>query len=156
MQGSKDIHLPTTTHAKADLEGVLAITPKARPWRFQGPGASNAFQVTRSQIPLLPQKQCTLHGVQGTTADPGFIAHWTFPLRLPPVSQWLATYVSLSRPRRFKNLLSHGLPSRELIEGGPPEEIAAALDELFVKKIAATKIACAKARKQLKWPARKA
>ena len=160
MQGGKDIHLPTTTHAKSELEGVLAIIPVARSWSFQGSGASQpaskACQVTRSQIPLLPQKQCTLHGVQGTTADPGFIAHWTFPLRLPLVSQWLATYVSLSRPRRFKNLLSHGLPSRELIEGGPPEEIAAALDELFVKKIAATKIACASARKQLKWPARKA
>ena len=108
MQGSKDIHLPTTTQAKADLEGVLAIIPAARSWRFQGPGdasqlAVRAFQVTRSQIPLLPQKQCTLHGVQGTTAEPGFIAHWTFPLRLPLVSQWLATYVSLSRPRRFKN-----------------------------------------------------
>ena len=157
MQGSKDIHLPTTTHAKADLEGLLAITPKPRPWRFQASTCSkSAFQVTRSQIPLLPQKQCTLHGVQGTTADPGFIAHWTYPSRLSPTSQWLATYVSLSRPRRFKNLLSHGLPSRELIEGGPPEEISTALDELFGKKIAATKIACAKARKQLKWPARKA
>ena len=157
MQGSKDIHLPTTTHAKADLEGLLAITPKPRPWRFQASTCSkSAIQVTRSQIPLLPQKQCTLHGVQGTTADPGFIAHWTFPLRLPHTSQWLATYVILSRPRRFKNLLSHGLPSRELIEGGPPEEISTALDELFAKKIAATKIACAKARKQLKWPARKA
>ena len=53
-------------------------------------------------------------------------------------------------------MLSHGLPSRELIEGGPPEEISTALAELFVKKIAATKIACAEARKQLKWPARKA
>ena len=113
MQGSKDIHLPTTTHAKADLEGLLAIAPSARPWRFQG--STNAFQVTRSQIPLLPRKQCTLHGVQGTTADPGFIAHWTFPLRLPPVSRWLATYVILSRPRRFKNLLSHGLRSRDFI-----------------------------------------
>ena len=156
MKDSKDIHLPTTEHTKAELEGLLAITPKARPWRFQASTSTSAIQVTRSQIPLLPQKQCTLHGVQGTTADPGFIAHWTFPLRLPYASQWLATYVSLSRPRRFKNLLSHGLPSRELIEGGPPEEISTALAELFVNKIAATKIACAKARKQLKWPARKA
>ena len=93
--------------------------------------------------------------MQGNTADPGFIAHWTFPLRLSHVSQRLATYVSLSRPRRFKNLLSHGLPSRELIEGDPPEEIAAALDELFVKKIATTKEACAQARQRLTWPPRK-
>ena len=114
MTDNKDMHLPTTKHAKADLEGVLAITPTSRPWRFQASSSSaNGIQVTRSQIPLLPQKQCTLPGMQETTADPGFIVHWTFTLRLPHASQWLATYVSLSRLRRFKNLLNHGLPSRE-------------------------------------------
>ena len=69
-------------------------------------------------------------------------------------SIWLAYYVSLSRPRSFGNLLSHGLPDRSIIESGPPEQIAKAFDELFSKKIATTKIACAKARQQLGWPAR--
>ena len=69
-------------------------------------------------------------------------------------SIWLAYYVSLSRPRSFGNLLSHGLPDRSIIESGPPEQIAKAFDELFSEKIATTKIACAKARQQLGWPAR--
>ena len=38
-------------------------------------------------------------------------------------SIWLAYYVSLSRPRSFGNLLSHGLPDRSTIESGPPEQI---------------------------------
>ena len=69
-------------------------------------------------------------------------------------SLWLAYYVSLSRPRSFDQLLSHGLPDRSIIESGPPEQIAKAFDELFADKIATTKSACAKARKALKWPKR--
>ena len=69
-------------------------------------------------------------------------------------SIWLAYYVSLSRPRSFGRLLSHGLPDRSIIESGPPEEIAKEFDELFADKIARTKIACAKARQALGWPAR--
>ena len=41
-----------------------------------------AILVSRTQFPVLPKMQCTLHGVQGKTADPSFIAHWTFPLGL--------------------------------------------------------------------------
>ena len=52
-------------------------------------------------------------------------------------------------------MLSHGLPEREVIESGPPVEIANAFQELFADKIAQTKIACAKAREEMGWPARK-
>ena len=69
-------------------------------------------------------------------------------------SIWLAYYVSLSRPRSFNQLLSHGLPDRNVIESGPPEQIAKAFEELFSEKIATTKIASAKARQALGWPAR--
>ena len=144
-----------SAEAHTDLSGVLAITPQVRPWKFNRTSDSLTIAVNRTQIPLLPQKQCTLHGVQGKTADPGFIAHWAFPPKLPSTSKWLATYVSLSRPRRFSNLLSHGLPDREIIEGGPPQQILDAFEELFGTKIAETKIACAKARSELKWPARR-
>ena len=41
--------------------------------------ANGAILVSRTQFPVLPKMQCTLHGVQGKTADPSFIAHWTFP-----------------------------------------------------------------------------
>ena len=47
------------------------------------------------------------------------------------------------------------LPEREVIESGPPEEIAKAFQELFADKIAKTKIACAKAREEMGWPSRK-
>ena len=67
---------------------------------------------------------------------------------------WLAYYVSLSRPRSFGQLLSHGLPDRGIIVLGPPQELAKAFDEVFTEKIAATKIACAEARLALGWPAR--
>ena len=96
-----------------------------------------------------------LHGVQGKTADPGFIAHWTFPVGLSNESRWLAYYVSLSRPRGFSRLLSHGLPDRGIIEGGPPENIANVFEELFSQKIAATKQARASARADMEWPARR-
>ena len=84
-------------------------------------------------------------GTLGKTADPGFIVHWTFPQGLKKPSIWLVYYVSLSRPRSFGQLLSHGLPDRSIIESGPPEQIAQGFDELFADKIARTKSACAKA-----------
>ena len=65
--------------AGPDLRGVLAITPQARPWKFKPAAGGPAITVSRTQLTVLPQKQGTLHGVQGKTADPGFIVHWTFP-----------------------------------------------------------------------------
>ena len=138
----------------ADLRGVLAVQPVARKWKYKAKTMVNAVSVVRTQCPLLPQKQCTLHGVQGKTADPGFIAHWKFPKGLKKQSVWLAYYVSLSRPRGFSRLLSHGLPDRSIIEGGPPESITESFDELFTEKIAATKAASARARAEMGWPAR--
>ena len=127
------------------------MQPVARSWQYKSKTMESAIAVSRTQCPLLPQKQCTLHGVQGKTADPGFIAHWTFPARLSKESKWLAYYVSLSRPRSFSRLLSHGLPDRDIIEGGPPTDVANAFEELFAKKIAATKKACARARREMAW-----
>ena len=141
--------------AGVDMTGVLAITPQTRKWKFTPSTMSQNVTVVRTQLPLLPQKQCTLHGVQSKTVEPGFIVHWFFPPRLSKESTWLAYYVSLSRPRSFSQLLSHGLPSRKVIEVGPPEEIAKALEELFADKIAAKKIACVKAQADMNWPVRK-
>ena len=114
-----------------------------------------SVSVSRTQLTVLARKQGTLHGVQGKTADPGFIVHWTFPPGLKKESIWLAYYVSLSRPRSFGQLLSHGLPDRDVIEGGPPESISNAFEELFSQKIAATKQACARARARMRWPPRR-
>ena len=46
------------------------------------------------------------------------------------------------------------MPLRKVIEDGPAEEIAKALHDLFADKIAATKIAGAKARADMHWLAR--
>ena len=131
------------------------MQPVTRQWQFKGKGMAHGVSVSRTQCPLLPQKQCTLHGVQGKTADPGFIAHWKFPKGLRKESIWLAYYVSLSRPRGLSRLLSHGQPDRGIIEGGPPESITKAFEELFAAKIATTKAACARARAEMGWPARR-
>ena len=144
-------------HAKdAELAGVLAITPTKRLWRFASTHFVKGVHVHRYQIPLLPAKQCTLHGIQGNTADPGIVAHWKFPKRLGVESLWLAHYVILSRPRRLSNLLSFGLPDRQLLEAGPPPKIQEALERLFSEKIAKTREACVSARAELNWPPRRA
>ena len=158
VRGCTDVFLGPAAGAAqpggSDLQGVLAVQPTTRQWMFKGKGMQGPVSVSRTQCPLLPQKQCTLHGVQGKTADPGFIAHWKFPKGLKQESIWLAYYVSLSRLRSLSRLLSHGMPDRSIIEGGPPESITEAFDELFIEKIAATKLACAQARAEMGWPER--
>ena len=89
---------------------MLAITPQASPWKFKQTAGGPAVEVSRTQLPVLPPKYGTLHSVQGKTADPGLILHWTFPLGLSKESLWLAYDVSLSRPRSFDQLLSHVMP----------------------------------------------
>ena len=148
LQAGSDVKQPDAL----DLAGVVAVQPVTRHWSYKGDGMKNAVTVARTSIPLLPQKQCTLHGVQGKTAEPGFIAHWRFPSGLSKLTIWLAYYVSLSRPRALSKLLSFGEPDREIIEGGPPEEIVDAFKKFFEDKIPKTKKACAKARKDMGWP----
>ena len=95
-----------------------------------------------------------MHGMQGKTAEPGLIAHWTFPGGLSKQSVWLANNVILSRPIGLANLLSFGLPSRKNLEAGPPKAITEAFQRVFGDKIEKTKEACAEARRELGWPAR--
>ena len=157
IEGSDHIFLSRQNPGAAqpsDLKGVIAVAPKSRAWRFVSDTFTKAIPVTRTQIPLLPHKVSTLHGIQGKTADPGMVAHWKFPRRLSAESLWLAHYVILSRPRRLNNLLSYGLPVRKILEGGPPQSIVDAFKLLFDDKIASTKEACKKAREELGWPAR--
>ena len=79
---------------------------------------------------------------------------WKFPKNLSPEALWLAHYVILSRPRSLANLLSFGLPSRKILEAGPPQAITAAFQRVFRDKIEKIKEACAEARRELGWPAR--
>ena len=137
-----------------DVAGVIAVEPTPRSWRNGSDNYARPLLVRRLQRPLFPRMQSTLHGVQGRTTEPGLVAYWRFPKRLSQESLWLAHYVILSRPRRLTSLLSHGLPDRAVLEGGPPASISDAFQGLFAEKIRKTNLACQAARRRLKWPQR--
>ena len=84
---ASDNHLPSKSPGASqpvdfDVKGVMAVEPKPRRWTWISPRLKHGIEVCRTQIALLLRKQCTLHGVQGKTAEPGFIAHWLTP-RIP-------------------------------------------------------------------------
>ena len=87
----------------------------------------------RRQLPLTIKTASTLHTLQGATAQPGLIFHWRFPRFFSEELRWLATYVVLSRPPSFQQLISIGLPAglRALIEGGPPEGVLSRFAAMF-------------------------
>ena len=60
----------------------------------------------------------------------------------------------LVSPTQLFAIAEPRLAGQGIIEGGPPKNITEAFDELFSKKIVATKKACADARREMKWPAR--
>ena len=134
------------------LEGVFALQPLPRTWKYVRPDGT-FIKVKRRQLPLAPAKVLSLYSMQGMTADPGLVAHWALPKRLPHDIKWLIVYVILSRVPSLKQLVSIGLTSkiRELIEGGPPEELVQTFSTLFEDKIEATTAAAKAARQRLGW-----
>ena len=62
----------------------------------------------RRQLPLTIKTASTLHTLQGATAQPGLIFHWRFPRFFSEELRWLATYVVLSGPPSFQQLISIG------------------------------------------------
>ena len=92
------------------------------------------LRVQRRQVPLTIKAASTLHTLQGATTEPGLIFHWRFPLFFCSEElRWLATYVTLSRPPSFKQLISIGVPSslRDIIEDGPPDGILSRYAAMF-------------------------
>ena len=111
------------------------------------------LSVRREHYPLTNVEANTLHTLQGTTADPGLIMHWSFPRRVSKQLRWLATYVALSRPRSLAQLRSIGLTAaiRAIIEEGPPKGLLTRFQELFETKIAETELAAVAALEELGW-----
>ena len=116
-------------------------------------GSIRKTQIQRTQLPLVCVLACTLHALQGTTADPGLIFHWAFPRRLSRELRWLAIYVALSRVRRFKSLRSIGLNRdiRSLIEDGPPDTLPEQFARLFRDKELQTTLDASAAMTALGW-----
>ena len=122
--------------------GVFAVKPLSRTWRYYPPDAEGKYiTVARRQFPLMPLEAVPLYSMQSTTADPGMVAYWMFPLRCSETIQWLIVYVMLSRPRSLSQLKSVNLTTkiREIIEGGPPEDLVHNFHSLFSEKIEATR-----------------
>ena len=136
------------------LEGVFAVEPLQRTWKYDGPELAGQFiNVKRRQVPLAPARVLPLYSMQGMTATPGLVAHWVIPPRLPSDIKWLICYVTLSRVPSLKQLLSTGLSSkiREILENGPPEGMVQMFDTLFEQKMQDTQSAALQAKQRLGW-----
>lgn len=149
-------------HQCCFFPGIVCIRPQtSRAWRYDLDAATRQPQervltisVKRTQIPLAPANAGTLYTLQGTTAEPGLIFHWSMPRRLESTLRWLVVYVALSRVRSLSSLRSIGLTTavRRIIEEGPPDKLHTALKRLFGDKIADTDRSAAAAREKLGWP----
>ena len=111
---------------------------------------ASTSKVQRKQFLLTPALAVPLYSMQGTTADPSMSAYWFSPQRCSPTVKWLIVYVMLSRPRSLATLTSVGVTDkvRAIIEQGPPEELVATFNKLFVGKIKDTKSLAAQAAKR--------
>jgi hypothetical protein len=137
-----------------NLEGVFAVEPIARTWKYDGPELQQQFtNVKRRQLPLAPARVLPLYSMQGMTASPGLVAHWVVPPRLPSDIKWLICYVTLSRVPSLKQLLSVGLSQkiREILESGPPEGVVQMFSTLFGQKMADARAAATQAKQRLGW-----
>lgn len=132
--------------------GIVAIKPSSAKW--EACLKKEKLSVHRLQFALAPALVKTIHSMQGSTAEPGLIGHWNLPSRLGPVAAWLTRYVLLSRVRSLSALFSVGLPTRQELETGPPEDLRERINNLFADKISATCEAAKEARRFLAWPER--
>ena len=138
---------------------VVAVAPmqNKQAWsidvRVKGFAELVKVRVKRRQLPTVCLSASTLHVLQGTTCDPGLIFHWKFPKRLRRDLLWLATYVVLSRVRRFKDLRSIGLTTqvREIIEQGPPDTLPAQFEKYFADKEVETLVVAKESIRRLGW-----
>ena len=59
VRGCRDVFLVPAAGAAqpgvSDMEGVLAVRPTSRHWKFKTKTMENAVSVSRTQCPLLPQ-----------------------------------------------------------------------------------------------------
>ena len=139
---------PTCMANREALEGVFAVEPLARTWKYDGPELEGQFvNVKRCQVPLAPARVLPLYSMQGMTATPGLLAHWVVPPRLSSDIKWLICYVILSRVPSLQQLRSRGLSDkiREILESGPPEGAVQMFSTLFAEKIQDTQAAAVRA-----------
>ena len=65
-----------------ELEGVFAVSPLARAWKYDGrEQTGQACNVETRQVLLAPANVLPLYSMLGMTATPGLFTHWVVPLR---------------------------------------------------------------------------
>ena len=119
------------------FEGWVLVQPLCRKWTFMDPVTGFAFQVQRTQLPLMPEASCPLYSLQGGACVPRLIAHFIMPNQADDGTPWLSVYVMLSRARSLSRLRALGITPniRNIIEQGPPSMLVENFETLFRKKI---------------------
>ena len=106
------------------------MQPLTKKWYHKDAVLNETLCIERTQLPIYPEKACSLYTLQGATTDPGMIAHLDMPRRADDDMKWLIVYVMLSRVRSLDRLKITGMGTkkaadriRSIIEGGPPKMI---------------------------------
>ena len=133
-------------------KGVVRLKPHNASWAMDF--GNSKMQVSRTQLPVQPEKATPLYSLQGSTTDPGMLANFAMPARAGDDVKFLIVYVTLSRVRSLANLRTIGLDNkiRSIIEKGPPETIVGTFERMFRDKINQTQQEAKKCRRQLGWP----
>ena len=121
--------LPCNHHASS-LSGLLQITIQEGTWFSADAATTYTSQVPREQLPITPMLACLLYGLEGITADPGLVAHWTMRKIMTEDVKWLLVYVVLSRVRSVDCLVSFGLTDY-IVGQEPPKYLIGSFDHHF-------------------------
>ena len=139
--------------------GIFVVRPVSSSWQYkthtlrQGRRVQQETSISRTQIPLMPERVRTCQTSQGLSMD----AATMFLQKMSNMSVddwWLHVYVMISRVRTSKQILVHGLPPRSLLEQGPPQFLHAGLGKLEASYEQHAGLADA-ARRRLAWQPRK-
>ena len=138
--------------------GWVHIRPITKKWYHKDEVLNATLPVDRTQLPLVPEKACSLYTLQGATTDPGLIAHFDMPSRADDDMKWLIIYVMLSRVRSLDCLKTTAISAekaqalfRKNIEGGPPKIITEVFETHFRATVIRTKKSAKEAKATLGW-----
>ena len=139
---------------RRDLQGVFAVGPLLRTWKYDGPELQGQYiNVKRRQVPLAPARVLPLYSMQGMTASPGLVAHWVLPAHVASDIKLLVCYATLSRVPSLRQLVFIGLSDniRDVLESGPPESLVQIFSTLFAQKNQDARLAAQQAKGRLGW-----
>jgi hypothetical protein len=116
-------------------EGIVAVTPVKSAWVYKthhmqhGQRMPKEMAMSRTQIPLAPERVRTVQTAQGLSMDSAtmFLQR---PGNMNEDDWWLHVYVMISRVRTSPQVLVYGLPPLSLFQRGPPSFLAEGMNRL--------------------------